>query len=160
VENSVLASPFARDGVGAKLIDNGFSPIPILSGTKRPAMADWTRYCDEAADDIQTRVWEKWQGAGVGIACGYNGLVAVDFDTDDYRIIGAVQSILPHALVEKAGRCGFTAFYRSLTPVDSRAFNIDGKRIIDLLADGRQSVIPPLCTRIPAGHTSGPRRWV
>jgi hypothetical protein len=137
VENSGLASSFE------KLVDNGFSPIPILSGTKRPPMNDWSRYCDSPGTAADIDKWVKWPAGGMGVACGYNGLVAVDFDTDDHRIIEAVQSVLPYAVVEKAGRLGFTAFYRASTHVDSRAFNIDGRRVLDVLADGRQTVIPP-----------------
>jgi hypothetical protein len=81
--------------------------------------------------------------AGVGIACGFNGVVALDFDTDDHAIINAVESVVGESFIQKRGNRGLTAFYRSSTPVESRGFNIDGKRVVDLLADGRQTVIPP-----------------
>jgi Bifunctional DNA primase/polymerase, N-terminal len=134
-------SAYAR--VGAKLVDAGFSAIPILAGTKRPPMNDWSRFCDRPPTELESDVWSRIPNAGVGIACGFNGIVALDFDTDDHRAIEAVIAVLPHAMVEKAGCRGFTAFYRTDEPIQSRGFDIDGKRVLDLLSDGRQTVIPP-----------------
>ena len=39
-ETVAPASPYAR--VGAKLIDNGFSAIALVAGTKRPSDGGWT----------------------------------------------------------------------------------------------------------------------
>jgi hypothetical protein len=150
VENSDFASVKAHENtsafarVGAKLVDQGFSPIPILSGTKRPPFNDWSRYCDRSATEIELGVWTK-HDYGIGVACGFGGLCAIDIDTDDGRIISAVESVLPSALVAKRGRRGFTFFYRAPEMVRTRAFNIDGKRVVDILFEGRQSVIPPTC---------------
>jgi KaiC/GvpD/RAD55 family RecA-like ATPase len=134
-------SPYAR--VGAKLVEQGFSAIPILAGTKRPPMNDWSRFCDRPPTELESNVWSNMPNAGVGIACGFNGIVALDFDTNDHRAIEAIMAVLPHALVEKAGCRGFTAFYRTDEAIESREFDIDGKRVLDLLSDGRQTVIPP-----------------
>ena len=49
--------------VGAKLVDQGYSAIPVLPGTKRPGTMSrgqwygdlaWSRYCDRLPTDIET----------------------------------------------------------------------------------------------------------
>ena len=62
--------------------------------------------------------------AGVGIACGFNGVVALDFDTDDPAIISAVESVVGKSFIQKRGKRGFTGFYRASAPMKSRGFSI------------------------------------
>ena len=45
----------------------------------------------------------RWPAAGVGVALGYNGVIAVDFDTDDPVIIEAIEAALPPSPVRKRG---------------------------------------------------------
>ena len=45
--------------------------------------------------------------------------------------------------VAKRGRTGCTWFYRASSAVKTKAFDIGGERVLDLLASGRQTVIPP-----------------
>jgi hypothetical protein len=141
MDTNTFASPYAC--VGAKLIDNGFSAIPLLPGTKRPADLRWSQYCDNLPEDHKADAWSRMPNAGVGIACGFNGVVALDFDTDDPAIINAVESVVGESFIQKRGKRGFTGFYRASAPIESRGFNIHGSRVIDLLAEGRQCAIPP-----------------
>lgn len=140
--------------IGAKLVDQGYSAIPVLPGTKRPgAMSngrwfgdmDWQRYCDRLPSEIETGIWSRWPDAGVCVALGAasGGLVAIDVDTDNLAIQRAIESAIPPSPVQKAGRKGYTAFYRASPNVLSRAFNVNGDRALDLLAHGKQTILPP-----------------
>lgn len=145
-------SPYSR--VGARLVDMGFSAIPILPNAKRPGsyskgrwwgMDDWQRFCDRSPTSIETDIWSTWPNAGVGVALGpaSGGLAAVDIDCDKPEIIAAVQKALPdESPVQKIGKRGYTAFYRARPCVITTSYDINGDRAVDLLCRGRQSVLP------------------
>ena len=123
-------------------MDNDFSPVPLRQGEKRPAIDEWSRLCEEQPTEKDLKDWAGGS-YNIGVALGFKGLVALDIDTDDHRIIEAIIGVTPHAIVAKRGDRGFTAFYRMDEPAETRGFNIGGKRVLDFLSTGRQTVIPP-----------------
>ena len=141
--------------VGPKLVDMGYSAIPCMPGSKRPGTysrghwygdLDWTRFCERLPTELETEAWSKYPDGGVCIALGKasGGLVAIDVDTDRHEVIEAIKGAIPdESPIQKMGRKGFTAFYRARPAVVSCAFNINGERALDLLAHGKQTVIPP-----------------
>lgn len=143
------ASPYAE--FGEPLVEQGYHAIPCRPGSKRPGAYsgqnwwgrnDWQQYCDRAPTEYELRTWTRWPDAGICVALG-NGVVAVDVDTDDDVLRSALASVLPLSYVQKRGDKGFTAFYRGSGAIKSAAFNINGQRVLDLLAHGKQTVIPP-----------------
>ena len=145
-------SPFSR--VGARLVDQGYSVITVLPGSKRPGAYDkgrwwgdleWNRFCLRRPTDIELGIWNTWPDAGVCVALGpaSGNLVALDIDTDEGKIIAAIESVIDPSPVQKMGKKGRTLFYRSSGAVQSCAFNVLGNRVLDLLSNGKQSVLPP-----------------
>ncbi|WP_347264041.1 bifunctional DNA primase/polymerase, partial [Nitrobacter sp.] len=175
----------------------GYSVLPILSvnapfdgrgkapgvygsvsqdGTKGPwyLLKEWEKYCIEPAPEAKAAAWGRMadvQGGGLGVACGFGGLVAIDCDRDE--LIKPIRAILPPILVEKFGRKGFTAFYRSEHSRDDEewwkkknyGFEIPDpddpekqKRVglLDFLAAGSQTVLPPSRHK----DTGEPYRWL
>lgn len=149
-----LDSPYAR--VGADLVDMGYHAIPIMPGSKRPGTMsggnwygdmDWSRFCDRLPTEIETSIWSRWSEAGVCIALD-NQLKVIDVDTDDEAIRAAIEAVIPDSPVKKRGQKGYSAFYRGSEAIDNRPFSLIlpggfESRIIDLLAHGRQTVLPP-----------------
>lgn len=142
-------SPYAH--YGARLVDMGYSAIPCRPGSKRPGeysfkrwygRNDWQQYCDRVPTDTETKLWSAWPDAGVCLALG-RGLIAIDVDTDDGELRQALSAVLPQSAVMKRGRKGFTAFYRGSDAIRSAAFNVNNDRVLDLLAHGKQTVMPP-----------------
>jgi hypothetical protein len=142
-------SPYAK--AGARLIDNGYSAIPIAPGSKRPGQYDmkawrnagqWQRYCDRLPTSIEIEIWNDWPDAGVCVPLNQQ-LKAIDIDTDDPVLIQAVLAVLPDSEVKKRGNKGFTAFYRGSPAIASKPYSIGKNRVLDLLAHGRQTVVPP-----------------
>jgi len=141
---------------GAKLVDGGYSAIPALPGSKRPgnfSMGEWwgdfswNRFCDRLPTEIETSHWDRWPDAGVCMALDHT-IKVIDIDTDDDEIRAAVLSALPVPTVMKRGQKGFSIFYRGSADIVSRPFDIvppGGKRMraVDLLAHGKQTVLPP-----------------
>lgn len=147
-------SPYAR--VGADLVDMGYHAIPVMPQSKRPGSMqggnwygdmDWSRFCDRLPTEIETSIWSRWPDAGVCVAIDRQ-LKVVDVDTDDADIRAAIEAVLPPILVKKRGKKGYSAFFRGSENIVSRPFSLImpggfESRIIDLLAHGRQTVLPP-----------------
>jgi len=151
-----MSSPFAIAGPGLR--DNGISVLPIMPGAKAPGTITggtwrlehgWSRFCDRLPTKFEMGAWVKWPDAGVGVALGTASgrdgqiLVCLDFDTDDARLIGCIHEIVDPSPVRKKGRKGWGGFYRANPAVENRSYNINGERVLDLLAHGRQTVLPP-----------------
>lgn len=145
-----MTSPYALHG--EKICDLGYSCIPCRPGSKRPGAYqsgewfgrnDWQQYCDRAPTAFEQRTWDKWPDAGVCVALGFGGVVAIDVDTDELDICAALSEVMPASMVQKRGQKGFTAFYRASPAVKSAWFNVKESRVVDLLAHGKQTVIPP-----------------
>ena len=147
-------SPYAS--IGATLVDNGYSAIPVLPGAKCPGTlqfgrwhreSQWTRFCDRLPTDFETSTWNEWPNAGVCVALCKN-LKVIDIDTDMPELVAAVRKVLPDSPVKKRGAKGFSAFYRGSDKILSKPFSIQNGgdkpvRVVDLLAHGRQTVLPP-----------------
>lgn len=144
-----MISPYVS--AGSRLIDCGYSAIPVAPMTKRPGsfslkewrgMADWTRFCDRLPTEIETGIWDKWPDAGVCVAIDHR-LKVIDIDTDDHALMCAVLSAVPFSDVIKRGAKGFSAFFRGSSSIVSQPFSIGKERVVDLLCHGRQTVVPP-----------------
>jgi hypothetical protein len=94
------------------------------------------------------RLAREKPGLGLGVAGGYGGLVPVDVDTDDDDIRKVVESVLGKPVVEKAGKRGWTGFWRAAGKIEARKFRRrqpggkSGPPIIEILTTG-QTVLPP-----------------
>lgn len=148
-------SPYAI--VGKRLVDMGFSAVPVLPGSKRPGQYakgvwygenDWQRFGDRLPSKYEIPIWSTWPDAGVCIVLD-DVVKVVDIDSDDPELIEAVLAVLPPCSVRKRGAKGFSVFYQGSAEIVSRPFNIKPQgsmkpiRAVDLLAKGRQTVLPP-----------------
>jgi hypothetical protein len=108
-----------------------------------------TRFCERLPTGYEIPLWERWPGAGVGICCGFGDLVALDIDTDDHDLTAAILRELPESPVQKRGAKGRTLFFRG--EVESRPFDVNGQRVLDVLSGGKFCVVPP--TIHPSGQS-------
>ena len=147
---------------GERLIERGYAAIPILPGSKKPGyqvhggntpLTGWSKLFENGPPPED--VLDRWCAGNTGVAVlgGHRGLVAVDIDTDDPAIRAAILAVLPVSPVGKRGAKGDTLFYHA-PGIASQSWTIDGRRILDLISTGRQTLIPP--TIHPEGE---PYRW-
>src|SRR5262245_27923059 len=150
------------------LVERGYATIPIMRDSKAPGfycagmrvpLAGWQkRYLyGRQPNYMDHNLWGNGD-SGIGVVGGKasHGMVAFDIDTDDTAIKTAIIKALPPTPVKKIGAKGETAFYYGPDITESRSWNINGKRVCDLITDGRQTVLPP--TIHP--DTGAPYRWV
>ena len=151
-------SPYERRAYA--YIERGYSVIPIAPGTKRPGqysqadgwrgMHDWERFNKRQPSEIELEHWYHWPGAGIGLLTGrLSGVVALDRDYDTDGTDG-LDGLIPYTPVKKKGAKGYTAFFR-YNGERSCSFNINGVRVLDVLSEGRQTLMPG--TLHPDGHT-------
>lgn len=87
--------------VGEKLVDCGYSIIPIWPGAKCPGRyqssrgwtgyQDWQRHGLRPTTALELTIWKNWPGCGVGIACGQVG--ALDIDILDADLAAEVEAM-------------------------------------------------------------------
>jgi Bifunctional DNA primase/polymerase, N-terminal len=158
-----MRSPFSQ--WAESYVERGFSPMPVHPGRKWTSFAGknikkWQHWCDAPAKKTLMKFWVKADCAGICLACGYRGLVVID--VDDARAYPAVREVLGNARAPvKVGQRGASAFFVDPTgAIASKDFTAstdhDGKTLVQILAKGRQTVIPP--TIHP--DTRKPYRWV
>jgi hypothetical protein len=146
-------SPFQSAAPGLRA--NGYSIIPLAARSKYPVIDRWSEYCVAAAADEEHARWMTWKAANVGVCLGpASMLVALDLDDDVDGLHGKILSLVPDSPVKKKGAKGFTAFYRFTGEV-SKGYSVGGKRVLDVLSIGRQTVLPP--SLHPSGGEYG---WV
>jgi hypothetical protein len=150
------------------LVERGYATIPIMPGSKAPGyccaglqvpLAGWQkRYLHGRQPNyMDHNLWGNGD-SGIGVVGGEasRGMVAIDIDTDDIAIKTAIVKVLPATPVKKIGAKGETVFYYGPDITASRSWNINNKRVCDLIADGRQTVLPPTVHPV----TGVPYWWV
>lgn len=134
-------NPFRVSAIS--VLDSGYSPLPLFK--KRPIIEAWSNYCDAPLTRKQiSKISRDSPGAGIGLACGYAGLVAVDFDTDDPVIISIAREVFPESIVAKRGMKGRTDLYFAdgATIQNRKFYGHDKKPFLEVLSRGCQTVIP------------------
>lgn len=126
---------FVFGRLAPQLADDGWQPIPVLPGQKRPAVREWQR---RPAPSVLRRWLERYPGHGVGLVCGR--VVAVDIDVLDHdaaaRLVALVIGLLgPTPLVRVGQAPKVVLVYRlaESMPITRRALSV-GK--IEMLTEG------------------------
>lgn len=102
--------------VALKLLDQGYEPLPIRPGQKRPAVDAWTTV---RIDEAQVETWCREFGhCGVGLRTGH--LIAVDIDILDTDLAYQAEAITQARLGQTMVRVGLwpkrLLLYRTKTP--------------------------------------------
>lgn len=134
-------SPFQE--AAPELHARGFSVIPLAPNSKYPTIERWSEFCSRRPTDGEHARWMDWKAANVGLCLGEaSGIMALDFDDDVNGLHAGVLAVVPDSPVKKRGAKGFTAFYR-YSGEKSQGHGVEGKRVLDILSGGRQTVLPP-----------------
>ena len=139
-----MTSPFRQ--AAPRLREMGYSVVPLLERSKIIKMPEWSQYCDKYASEATFDHWLKMSdhyNNNIGVCLGSaSGVVGVDLDKDIDGLHERITRILGESPIRKAGRQGYTAFYRYS---NQRSFsrNLNGVHVIDFLSSGKQTVVPP-----------------
>jgi Bifunctional DNA primase/polymerase, N-terminal len=136
--------------------DKGLSVIPDKFGTKLPAIKEWSRFCDELSslDDI-TKWSNTFNTSNISLCLGEaSGIIALDVDTEDQKILDLIVPLLPKSPVEKLGAKGFTRFFK-YSGEHTQQIKFNGLVVLEILSGGKKTTLPP------SKHPSGVNyKWV
>lgn len=125
----------------------GWRVVPILAGTKRPAITRWTEHATTQPATIDTWWGGEYTDCGVGIVTGAeSGIWVLDVDDpDSLADLEARYEPLPATLTSLTGSGGTHIFFR--WPTDGRDIRNDaGRRLgpkLDIRGNGGQVVAAP-----------------
>lgn len=130
----------------------GKSPGAFSAGGWQ-GLTGWTRYRETPPSRFEVGMWSRWPDAGAGLVLGTSAgqglqVVAVDIDVADADDLRLIQSVLPASPMSKRGAKGLTLVYLASAGLSSRAYDRaaapdrPAERLVDLLAGGRQTVVP------------------
>jgi hypothetical protein len=135
----------------ARLVEHGYAVLPIMPGTKKPGLPcnnnggwmdfpGWTTFRPTL---VHFKLWAL-SSAGIAILTGPRSgdVIALDNDSNDPRIAEALRSVLPDTPARKKGAKGDTGFYYG-PGIPSHAWVINGRKVVEILGAGRQTVLPP-----------------
>ena len=84
----------------ADMLANGYHVLPIGPGTKHPQrshfgvwenLPEWQQFCDRQASAYEMLQWQRWTGAGIGVACG--NVVGIDIDVMEPTLAHALRDL-------------------------------------------------------------------
>jgi hypothetical protein len=132
----------------SSFIDLGYSPLPRNPRGNHPAVKGWPEYCERTATREEIIAWARIPLADVCLACGFNGLVAVDLDDDRPGIAAAIRKSFPHWTVARRGSKGYAWLLRYEGDAPPKSFNIyrnDDKTcpLIEIKSKGSPITVPP-----------------
>jgi len=125
-------------------IDKGFSVIPDKYGSKLPAISKWTNYCRKLPSTIEVNKWSnEFEKSNIAMCLGAaSGLVVLDFDATDPKLIELIEGILPPSPVERVGSKGWARFFR-FTGEHTQTLKHNGSVVIELLSTNKKITLPP-----------------
>ncbi len=145
-------------------LKQGYSVIPDRAKSKIPAIEAWNTYATKLPSLEEVSNWCSIPDANISVLFGQmTGIVGIDLDTNDEKILSAISHLLPNSPVERVGSKGYVRFFKYSGESSQEVFEhyldpVDGltkKRVIlELLSTGKK------CTIAPSIHPSGkPYIW-
>jgi hypothetical protein len=135
-----------------KYIDKGLSAIPGKYGSKMPAIKNWSEFCFRLPNEDEIMSWfRNFSETNLDLALGKaSGIVALDIDCVDQKILDVILPLLPDSPVVKKGSKGETRFFRYTGEV-TESLKFNGEMVVEILSDNKKTTMPP--SRHPNGAT-------
>ena len=136
--------------------DAGISIIPVRG--KRVCTPGFGSYSHRLANHRERSLWKrKHQSSNIGLMMGpINKVMGIDIDTDDARVVDAIESITGGTPCAKFGSKGKTMFFKSHLYKNEMMFTESDGCVLEFLCTSKQTVIPP------SNHpkTNKPYHWI
>ncbi|MEY8839290.1 bifunctional DNA primase/polymerase, partial [Cribrihabitans sp. XS_ASV171] len=118
--------------------------IPLLPNQKRPAVAGWQLLSGRQPTDEEKAAWMRvFADGNIGLPLGpASGLVAVDIDCDDPKVIAILDRMLPPSPWHRVGAKGMVRVFKYNGERTTRIQSPEGM-ICEILSSGTQIVLPP-----------------
>lgn len=123
--------------------------MPLQRGDKKPVITAWQTFQSKMPNEAERTSWKAWHKDGnIGLPLGpQSGLVAIDVDTDDPKVLGILEKILPPSPWRRIGQKGFVLIYKydgqPIIRIKYRDENGKQQSLVEMLGAGSQIVLPP-----------------
>ena len=134
--------------IAERLLDNGYIPIPVVPGEKRPAIKNWTSVNYEQSPHLLEEFCTKHPNASTGILLRH--VCVIDIDVLDTEVAQICRSVVTTKLGDAPCRFGkhpkSALFYRvqgaSFKQLATKIHTINGdKTQVEIRCDGQQMVV-------------------
>jgi putative DNA primase/helicase len=122
----------------------GLPAIPLHYQDKRPILTSWQRYADVMPTPEEQAAWlMRYAGSNIGLPLGpASGIVVLDVDTDDEKVLAAIEACVPLSPWKRVGKKGYCAAYKFTGTKTFRIKDYAGKTLIEHLSSRTQVVLP------------------
>jgi hypothetical protein len=134
--------------VAGRLLDNGYTPIPVIKKAKRPAISEWPTINYHTNPGLLDRLCRDYPDASTGIVLGQ--VCAVDIDVLDKKSAHTIKALIISRLGDAPCRVGkppksalfFCVEGPTFSKLATRAYEIDHKKAqVEFLCSGQQAVV-------------------
>jgi len=128
----------------SKYLENGLSVIPDKYKSKQPAIKAWSKYSYEHPSKEEVTSWNNsFNESNIALCLGESsGVIALDVDTIDPKVMAIIEPLLPPSPVEKKGAKGFTRFYK-FTGETTQMLKYNGEVVLEILSSNKKTTLPP-----------------
>lgn len=116
---------------------------------KEPVLQNWQSLQNRMPSEVEKMYWERtYPHSNIGLPLGpQSGLIAIDIDTDDPKLMAIFDRVLPPSPWVRVGKKGKVLVYRHDGQKIIRLKYIDSEgksnSVIEMLSAGSQIVLPP-----------------
>jgi hypothetical protein len=137
---------------GQQYIKKGLSLVPDRYASKKAMIKDAARFSYELPKPHDIAAWnEGYTETNIALMLGESsGIIALDVDTEDERIMNEILPLLPESPVEKKGAKGFTRFFR-YKGEHTQLVKFNGEVVFEILSSNKKTTLPP--SKHPNGCT-------
>ena len=137
--------------IAQKYIDAGFSPIPLIRDSKRPALKGWQKFVEQPIADLN--VFKKTNG--IGLVMGYDNIQCLDIDAkyfegEEYEEFKSLlednaPDLMGKMIIQKTPSGGFHWIFKcsEIAGNEKLAKNSKGEVIFETRGKGGQIVVWP-----------------
>lgn len=118
--------------------------IPLRPRQKIPAVMHWSVFGSSMpSDDEQERWLEAFPDGNIGLPLGpQSGVVAIDLDSEDPRVLEVLLRLMPKQLWKRVGKKG-AVFAFKYNGEPARKIHGEEGMLFEILSKGNQVVLPP-----------------
>lgn len=123
----------------------GLPVLPLMPREKRVLLNAWSAYCVVMPTPEQQGAWLREHSNGnMGLPLGpCSGLLAIDIDTEDDRVLKIVDEVCGYSPWVRRGKKGSVRIYKFGGQRTFRIKDINNNTILECLSQGAQVVLPP-----------------
>jgi len=124
--------------------EKGISVIPDKYKSKQPAIKAWSTYSYQLPTEEESNSWcNSFSESNIALCLGeMSGIIALDLDTVDQKILDLILPLLPSSPVEKKGAKGFTRFFK-YTGENTQMLKYNGEVVLEILSSNKKTTLPP-----------------